>query len=343
MKAVLFYQYGGPEALVLEEPPKVHAEAGQVVIKVMACGVNHLDIWVRQGHPAYPVRFPHILGSDVAGIVVQVGANVSPDWLGVSVLAAPGLSCFHCRFCLAGKDNLCEQYRILGASTDGGYAEFSVVPATQLIRIPEDIPFEIAAAYPLTFLTAWHMLMTRARLGPDQTLLVLAGGSGIGIAAIEIGRFSGAHVITTASTEAKRDRALLAGAERVILYDDQSDFSKEVMAWTEGYGADVVLEHVGAASFDRSLRSLAKGGTLVTCGATTGAEVGINLRFLFSREISILGAMMGTRSELLEVTRLIGEKRLCPIIDSVHPLSSAEAVHRKMANRDHFGKFILVP
>lgn len=342
MKAVRFHQFGGPETLVYEEAPRPTAGPGEVVVRVKACALNHLDLWIRQGIPAYHVPLPHISGCDVSGVVEEIGAGVDQVAPGGRVIIAPGLSCFRCAYCLSGRDNLCEHYRIFGAGTDGGYAEFAKAPAANIIPISEEISFEAAAAFPLTFLTAWHMLITRARLRPGQDLLVLAGGGGVGSAAIQIGRWVGARVIATASSPKKLEQARSVGADLLINYAEE-DFSKEVEKITGGRGVDVVFEHVGPATFEKSLLSLAKQGTLVTCGATTGPKTDLDLRYLFSKELSILGARMGTRAELLEIARLVGQGRLIPAIDSVHPLSEARTVQEKMLSRDHFGKLILKP
>lgn len=239
-------------------------------------------------------------------------------------------------------DNLCDSYQILGAGPDGGYAEFVKVPEANLMSIPEGISFESAAAFPLTFLTAWHMLTTRAGLRSGQDLLVLAGGSGVGSAAIQIGKLIGARVIATASQAKKLEHAQKMGADDVIDYSKR-DFSKEVAKMTGKRGVHVVFEHVGPDTFGKSLRSLAKGGKLVTCGATTGPETDLDLRYIFSRELEILGAKMGTRAELIQVARLIGEGKLKPVIDSVYPLSEARAAQEKMQSRELFGKVILRP
>lgn len=342
MKAVRFHQFGGIDRLVFEEAPPPQAGPGEVVIAVKACALNHLDLWIREGIPAYRTRLPHIPGSDAAGIVSEVGAGVEGIAAGQPVIVAPGISCFRCAYCLSGRDNLCDSYRIFGAGTDGGYAEFAKAPALNMIPMPEGLSFEEAAAFPLTFLTAWHMLVTRAALRPGEDLLVLAGGSGVGSAAIQIGKWIGARVFATASSPEKLERAKSAGADVLIDYA-RDDFFREVKKRTEKRGVDVVFEHVGPATFSGSILSLAKNGRLVTCGATTGPRTELDLRYVFSKDLTILGAKVGTRSELIEVTRLIGEKKLKPTIDSVYPLSEAKKAQEKMRSRNLFGKIILKP
>lgn len=342
MKAVRFHRFGGVETLVYEEAPAPQAEAGEVVIQVKGCALNHLDLWIRQGVPAYKIQLPHIPGSDVAGVVTEVGPGVEGITPGRRVVVAPGLSCFRCAYCLSGRDNLCDSYRIFGAGTDGGYAEFAKAPARNLLPIPDALSFEEAAAFPITFVTAWHMLITRAALKPGQDLLVLAGGSGVGTAAIQIGKLVGARVIATASTPKKLDQARQAGADLLINYSER-DFSREAIRMTRGRGVDVVFEHVGPATFAKSIASLAKNGTLVTCGATTGPTTELDLRHVFWKDLSILGARVGTRAEMETVARLIGERKLRPTIDSVYPLAQAREAQEKMASRDLFGKVILRP
>ncbi len=342
MKAVRFHAFGGPEELVYEEAQMPSAGSGEVVIRVKACALNRLDLWVRAGIPAYQIQLPHISGCDVSGIVEALGEGIESVKIGSRVFVAPGLSCFKCPDCLSGSDHLCETYQIFGAGPDGGYAEFAKVSAKNIIPIPDHLSFETAAAFPLTFLTAWHMLISRAVLRPGQDLLVLAGGSGVGSAAIQIGKLVGARVIATASTPEKLVLAQEMGADVLVDYT-KDDFSKEVARVTDGRGVDVVFEHVGPATFGKSLRSLARQGKLVTCGATTGPKVDLDLRYIFSRELTVLGAKMGRRSELLEVARLVASGKLKPAIDSIYPLSETRAAQEKMQSRDVFGKILLRP
>ncbi len=343
MKAVHFHAFGGPENLVYEDVPKPTAGPGEVIVQVKACALNHLDLWIRKGIPAYHIQLPHISGCDISGIVDSLGEGLETIETGRRVFIAPGLSCFQCPDCLSGDDHLCENYQILGAGSNaGGYAEFVLAPAKNVIPIPDQLSFEAAAAFPLSFLTAWHMLISRAKLKPGQDLLVLAGGSGVGSAAIQIGKLAGARIFATASSAEKLERARDMGADFLINYDKEN-FLKAVLDATDGHGVDVVFEHVGSTTFDKSLRSLARGGTLVTCGATTGPTVTLDLRYVFSRELNIMGAKMGRRAELLQVAKLVGAGKLKPAIDSTYPLSEARAAQEKMLSRDLFGKVILKP
>ena len=317
-------------------------KAGQMLVRVKACSVNHLDIWIRQGIPAYGIQLPHISGCDVAGVVERLGAGVSGVQVGDRVVLAPGLRCGRCEWCRVGHDNLCASYGIRGAVTDGGYAERIGADAADALPIPEGVSFEEAAAYPLVFLTAWHMLVTRAKLQAGQTVLIHAAGSGVGHAAVQIAKHLGARVLATVGSEAKISKAQALGADEV-LQPHRKDLVEWVKALTGGHGVDVVFEHVGPDTWDASIRTLAKGGCLVTCGATSGPSVSLDLRYVFSRQLSILGSMMGTRAELQAVTELIGAHRLRPLVDTVFPLRDARAAQERMLSRDVFGKLVLVP
>ena len=342
MKAVIFQTHGGPEVLLYTDVPEPRAAAGEVVIRVRACGINHLDLWLRQGIPAYQLSLPHISGCDVAGVVEAVGAGMTNVRVGQAVFVAPGLSCFQCEWCRAGHDNLCESYGIFGAKTDGGYAEFVTARASDVLPIPQGLSFEEAAAFPLVFLTAWHMLMTRAALRSGETVLVHAAGSGVGHAAVQIAKLAGAIVYTTVGSDAKIPKAKALGADEVINYR-REEFVARIEQLTNTRGVDVVVEHIGPQTWEGSLRVLKKTGRLVTCGATTGPSVPLDLRDVFSRQLTLLGSMMGTRKELLEVTQLVGQRRLKPVIDRVYPLREARAAQERLLSREVFGKLVLQP
>jgi len=342
MYAVIFRTHGGPETLEYTAVPTPSPGPDEALIRVKACSINHLDIWVREGIPAYRIQLPHISGCDVAGIVEQAGQGVQDLQAGQAVFIAPNLHCSQCMWCQAGRDNLCQSFGVFGAKTPGGYAEFVTARARDLIPIPEGLTFEEAAAFPLVFLTAWHMLMTRAALQRGETVLIHAAGSGIGHAAIQIAKLTGATVYTTVGFDAKIPKAGALGADEVINYQ-REDFEKRVQQFTGDRGVDVVFEHVGPQTWDKSLRLLKRGGRLVTCGATTGPSVSLDLRYVFSRELAILGSMMGTRAELLVITKLIGQRRLKPVVDTVYSLREARVAQERMLNRDVFGKLILQP
>ena len=342
MKAVIFRRHGGPEVLEHTDVPEPPLEPEKVLVRVKACAINHLDLWIRQGIPAYRIALPHISGCDVAGVVERVGEGVTQVQVGDAVVLAPGLSCGSCEWCRRGDDNLCASYGIRGAAIDGGYAEFAAAEARQAMPLPQGLSFEAAAAFPLAFLNSWHMLVTRSRLTAGESVLVHAAGSGVGHAAVQIAKYLNATVYATVGSEAKAAKARALGADAVITYQQES-FEERVKALTGGRGVDVVFEHVGPQTWDGSLRVLAKGGRLVTCGATSGPSAPLDLRYVFSRQLSVLGSMMGTRAELDRVARLIFDGVLKPVVDTVFPLREARAAQERMHNRDVFGKLILTP
>lgn len=342
MKAVIFRRHGGPEVLEHTDVADPSAEPGGIVVRVKACALNHLDLWIRQGIPAYHVALPHILGCDVAGVVERIGSGVASVKLGDRVVLAPGMSCGTCEWCRAGQDNLCVAYRIRGAGTEGGYAELTSARAADALPIPERLSCEEAAAFPLVFLSAWHMLVTRAGLRTHETVLVQAAGSGVGHAAIQIAKHLKATVYTTVGSDAKAAKAKALGADEVINYQRES-VHERVRALTRERGVDVVFEHTGPQTWEGSVRSLAKGGRLVTCGATSGPATPLDLRYVFSRQLSILGSIMGTRTELEQVARLVGQGALKPVVDTVFPLREARLAQERMLSRDVFGKLVLTP
>jgi NADPH:quinone reductase-like Zn-dependent oxidoreductase len=338
MRAVRFHAHGGAEVLRYEDAPAPAARAGEAVVRVRATSLNHLDIWQRRGLERVRIPLPHISGADVAGEVAE-----APDGTvaaGTRVMLQPGLSCGRCRQCLAGHDNECPRYDVLGYQSDGGYAEYVRVPLQNLIPLPDAIGFVEAAAFPLTFLTAWHMLLTRARLQAGETVLVIAGGSGVGQAAIQVAGLHGARVIATAGSEEKLARCRALGAFEAVNHGTD-DFSAVVRRLTGGRGVDVVVEHVGTATWDRSLRSLARAGRLVTCGATTGHDARIDLRVLFSRQVSLLGSYMGRKVELLRAAEFFFSGDLLPAVDRVFPLEAVAEAHRRLEAREGFGKIVL--
>jgi len=340
MKAVRIHEFGGPEVLRFEDIPDPQPRLDQVMVRVKACALNHLDIFVRKGLPG--VKLPHILGSDIAGEIVAVGEYVSGFKPGQRVLLAPMHFCNHCAKCVAGLQNQCAEFTVLGNLVDGGNCELIAVPAVNVIPIPDALEFIQAASVPLVFLTAWHMLVGRAGIRPGQTVLVLGGGSGVGIAAIQIAKLFNAHVITTAGDEIKLEKARALGADHGINHYKQK-ISQEVRAITSKTGVDIVFEHVGAATWDESMKSLKPGGTIVTCGATTGPNAAFDLRFLFARQLSFLGSYMGTMGELHEVLKHVFAGNLKPVVDRSFPLRDARAAHEYMEARRMFGKIVLQP
>jgi NADPH:quinone reductase-like Zn-dependent oxidoreductase len=342
MKAVVFDRFGGPEVLELREVPEPVRHADEVLVEVKACGINHLDLWVRRGLPGLEPEMPHILGSDVAGVVSEVADGVRGVARGDRVLVLPTLSCGACPACAAGDDQLCRRYDVLGRRRNGGYAERVSVPAGNCLPFPDNLTWEQAAAVPLVFLTAWHMLVTLARLAPGEDCLVIGAGSGVGSAAIQIARLRGARVIATAGSEEKRARARALGAHETVDHS-AGDLTAAVRALTGGKGVEVAFEHAGGEVFGRALNALARGGRLVTCGATLGGRVPLDVNVVFGRHLSVLGSWMGRRSDLLAALEFIRDGRLAPVVDSALPLSEARRAHERIEARRHFGKVVLVP
>ena len=344
MKAVIFKEHGGPEVLQLAEVREPQIGPGEILVRVRACALNHLDLWIRMGIPGIEVPLPHISGSDIAGEIVTIGDEAVSRFqdlsVGEKVLLNPGISCGHCAQCAAGKDSYCREYTLLGYKVDGGYAEYVKAPAANALPIPAYMNFEEAAAFPLVYLTAWHMLVTRASIKPGEQVLVLGAGSGVGSAAIQIAKATGARVIATAGTEAKLAKAKQLGADEAIVHGNR-EWSRDVRQLTGKRGVDIVFEHVGQKTWDESLKSLAAGGRLVTCGATTGYEGKIDIRYLFSRQLSILGSYMGGRTDLLAVLQFGERYKLKPVIDRVFPLARAADAQRHLESREQFGKVVL--
>ncbi len=341
MKAVRFHEHGGPEKLQVEDTPIPEIGPGEVLIRVKACALNHLDIWIRQGIPAYRIPLPHVSGCDVSGVIERMSEpNAQGLSMGQSVLISPGLSCWHCEQCLGGRDNLCPSYQILGAQVDGGYAEYVKVPTVNALPIPDGLTFEEAAAFPLVAVTAWHMVVTLAKVRPAETVLVMGAGSGVGTMAVQIARLVGARVFTTVGSEEKVAKAQSLGAEVVINHASE-DIEKRVHHLTEGRGVDVVIEHIGEKVWDQCIRALVRGGRLVTCGATTGGQVKLDARVLFSRQLTLMGSYMGTRAELVEAAKMVGVGKLRPVVDCVMPLSEARNAQERLLGRKIFGKVVL--
>jgi len=340
MKAVRIHEFGGPEVLRYEDVPDPKPRKDQVLIRVMACAMNHLDIWVRKGLPG--VKLPHILGSDISGEIVEVGEYVTGLQPGQRVLLAPMHFCNHCAQCTAGRQNECREFTVLGNAVDGGNCELMAIPAVNAIPIPDTLGFNEAASVPLVFLTAFHMLTGRAAVRPGYKVLVLGANSGVGIAAIQIAKLFNATVIATAGDERKMQKASELGADHVI-HHYQQKISDEVKKITNREGVDIVVEHVGPATWDESVKSLKPGGTLVTCGATTGPNAGIDLRFVYSRQLSLLGSYMGTMGELHQVLKHVFSGKVKPVIDRVFSLKEARAAHEHMEKSQMFGKIVLNP
>jgi NADPH:quinone reductase-like Zn-dependent oxidoreductase len=342
MKAVLFRRHGGPDVLESAEVAEPVIRANEVLVEVKGCGLNHLDLFVRRGMPGIEIPLPHILGCDVSGVVTEVGELVTWIEKGTEVLVQPGVSCGHCQACLRGQDNLCREYDMIGYRRDGGYAQFVSVPSVNVIRKPPQLSWPEAAALPLVTLTAWHMLVTRAKIQPGETVLVHAAGSGVGSIAIQIAKLFGTRVIATAGSDHKLEKALQLGADETINYT-RDDWPKEVRRLTDRQGVDVVFEHTGEATWQGSISALKNNGRLVTCGATSGYDARTDIRQVFYRHLTILGSFMGSKSELLEAMKFVETGKIHAVVDRVLPLADAARAHELMEDRAQFGKLVLTP
>jgi len=332
MQAIRFHQHGGPDVLRYETAPDPEPGPDEVPIRVRACALNHLDLFIRQGIPGVPIALPHILGGDIAGERADTGEPV---------MIAPGAGCGLCHACLSGRDNECRQYKVLGYQRDGGYAELVTVPRKSVLPMPAGLSFAEAAAAPLVFLTAWNMLVRKARIEAGQTVLVWAASSGVGTAAIQIAKLWGCRVLATAGGPEKAELGRDLGADEVFDHSPQAEPISRAVKRVCPAGVDVVVEHVGQASWDQSLRSMAPGAALVTCGATTGYEAKIDLRFLFTRQLRLMGSYMGRRGDLDRVLPLLASGQLRSVVDRTFPLAEAKAAHAYLEDKRQFGKVVL--
>ncbi|MBI2154401.1 MAG: zinc-binding dehydrogenase [Candidatus Rokubacteria bacterium] len=337
MKAAVIRKHGEPDVIEYLEWPDPRPGPGEVLVRVRACALNRRDIWVRRG--LRDKRLPNILGTDIAGEVVALGSGVNGWTVGQKVVLYPALTCGRCAFCRSGAENSCVEIKIFGAAVDGGYAELVAAPEQNVFAMPEGVTFSEAASIPVAFLTAWHMLVTRCGVRPGETVLVVGGSSGIGSAAIQIARLFGAAVVATAGGDGKRQRCRDLGADHVLDHYKQP-IAEEVRRLTDGRGADVVFEHVGAATWPESLRALARRGRLAICGQTTGNEVTLDLMRFFAQNQTIHGTFIGTPAEFFELLRLFAG-RLRTVVDHVFPLAEAAQAHRRMERGEHFGKIVL--
>lgn len=345
MKAIRFHEFGGPDVLKYEDVPDPELRKDQVLVRVKACALNHLDLWIRKGLPG--VKLPHINGSDVSGDIAALGDYITDLKPGQRVLLAPMTFCNSCDACMRGEHNFCPQFTVLGYGNDGGNAEYIAVPRVNVVPVPNlpdgsQLTYDEAASMPLVFLTAWHMLVSRCAIKAGDSVLILGGGSGVGSAAIQIAKLHGARVIATAGSEDKLDQSRELGADYTI-HHHQQKISEEVKKITGKRGVDIVFEHVGAATWEESMKSLKPGGKLVTCGATTGAEAKFDIRFLFARQLSFLGSYMGAMGDLHAVLAHVFAGRLKPVVDKTFPLREARAAHERLEKGRQFGKVVLNP
>lgn len=345
MKAMYITGQGSSDVLTYGDLPSPIVHPGDVLIKVGATALNHLDIYTRAGAPGHPRSYadPLILGSDVAGTVVEIGAECRGVNVGDRVVFNPFITCGKCEYCTSARDNLCPYLVIIGAGRNGGYAEYAVAPYENVHRIPAQMSFTDAAAIPLSFLTAWHMLIGRCALRPGDEVLVIAAGSGVGSAALQIANRVGAHVIAIAGSDEKLVKAREVGADETINYHVDAKFSGKVLEYTSGKGADIVFDSVGAPVWDEAFLSLTRDGKFVDCGVTGGYMVNLNLGQLFTRQLSLLGSFNGTKQEMRELMRAVNRGELKPVISEVLPLQDARKAHDKLESRDVFGKIVLAP
>lgn len=340
MRAALFRQHGGPEVMELGEVPEPTAGPGEVQVQVKAAALNHIDLWMRRGLPSMKIALPHIPGGDVCGVVSALGAGVQGVKEGDRVVLNPGLTCGRCRECLGGRDNLCAAFRMLGEHTQGGMAEKVVVPVANLVPAPANVDDASLAAVPITFITVWHMLVDNARVKPGETVLVLGAGSGVGVAAIQIAKLFGARVIAAASSATKLMSARALGADDTIDYASE-ELVAAVKRLTDRHGADIVVEHTGASTFPKSVVACARGGRIVTCGATDGFEATLNLRHVFWRHLSILGSTLAPKSCLFAIADRLAAGQLKAVVDRVLPLAEIQDAHRVLEARQAFGKIVM--
>ena len=347
MKAIAFTEQGEVDVLQYQEVERPTPGPNEILVNVKACAVNYLDIHARRDRPEIKQKLeetgkPHILGSDIAGEIVEISGEHPGLTIGNRVLLAPCIPCGVCGDCVNGYENLCDTQQLLGFQTDGGYAEFVKAPAKNAIRIASPLSFVEASALPIAYLTAWHMLVTRAQLQAGEDILILGAGGSVGSAGLQIAKLVGARIFATASTDEKIARAKRYGADVTIRYT-HLDFSEVILEETDGRGVDVVLEHVGTATWEQSISSLAKNGRLVSCGVTTGNIGEINIRKMYQKQLTLMGSALGTQTELRTLVRLAEQRRLIPIIDRTLPLERAADAHQLLESRKNFGKVCLLP
>ena len=342
MKATYITQHGGPEVLTYGDLPEPAIGPGEVLVRVHATALNHLDVFRRAGQRGTrgTLAEPFILGCDISGEIAEVGQEVQGLKVNDRVFLNPGITCGRCRYCLSARDNMCRSYTMIGAAVNGGYAQYVKAPQENIHRLSASIAWEEAAAIPLTFVTAWHMLMTLARLRPGESILIQAVGSGVGSAALQLSRLIGARTIVTASTDAKLERARELGAEETINYSNE-DFADRVKDLTDGEGVDVVFDHIGADTWEKNFASLSRGGRYVNCGVTSGHLAQLHIGQMFTKQVQLYGSFMGTKAEMQEVANLVNQGKLHGVVDRVFPLQAAAEAHKAMEDRNLFGKLVL--
>lgn len=342
MRAVVFEKHGGPDVLEVRDVPIPHQKENEVLVRVESASINHLDLWVRKGIPGPAIPLPHIGGCDGIGEIVEIGKNVIGRTKEERVFIFPGLNCGRCNDCQTGWDSLCPSYQIIGYQTQGTFAEYIAIPEENAVAVPKNLPGKEAGAIPLVFLTAYHMLFTRAKIRAGETVLVMAAASGVGSAAVQLAKAAGARVIAAAGSPAKLELAKRLGADLTIDYH-QEDLKEAVKAYTDGDGADIIVEHTGGENFTKCLHALARNGRLVTCGSTSAPEVSLNVRLLFVKHGNILGSYMGARWEFLEVLKFFERGLVKPVVDRSFPLKETRNAQLYIESRQNLGKILLLP
>jgi NADPH:quinone reductase-like Zn-dependent oxidoreductase len=346
MKATVFHRPGNPDVLSYEDFETPIISRDKVMVKVKAVALNHLDLFVRAGIPGLNLEMPHILGSDISGEIVDLGSDIGDSLQrGQQVLVDPGISCGTCEFCIRGEESLCASYGILGEHYRGGYAEYIAVNRENIVPIPKNAKIDLveAAAIPLTLMTAWRMLISKANIRPGDDLLIIGIGGGVALAALQIAKTAGARVIVTSSSDEKLEKSRSLGADLTINHTQTPEYHKEIYKMTQGRGVDIVLDSVGQATWATSLKGLRKGGKLVTCGATSGPVVETNINLIFWKQLEILGSTMGSRDELRTALKLVWDGKIRPIVDHIYPLSQARVAHERLERGEQFGKLVLQP
>jgi NADPH:quinone reductase-like Zn-dependent oxidoreductase len=341
MRAAVIQQHGGLDRLRVEEGPEPRFAEDEVVLKVHSAGLNHLDIWVRNGRAGLEVAMPHVLGSDAAGVVTAVGANVKNVGIGDEVVVNPGLSCGSCEFCNRGEQSGCSSFGIVGMTRPGTFAEQVAVPAGNVHPKPSHMDFDEAGAFVLSYLTAWRMLMTRAQLMPGQTVLIHGIGGGVALSALQLAKLTGARVIVTSSSDEKLARASQIGADYTINYEAVDDLAKCARDFTSGRGVDIIIDTVGAATWAIDFSAVCRGGKIALCGVTSGRHADTNLQTLYWNQLTILGSTMGSDEDLRQMLKAVTAAKLMPVIDSVTSLENVRDAMDKMETGKQFGKIVL--
>ncbi|MEW5988630.1 MAG: alcohol dehydrogenase catalytic domain-containing protein [Chloroflexota bacterium] len=343
MKAIVFRQHGSLEQVEYAEVERPTPGPDQVLLHIRAAALNRLDLWVLEGWPGLKLRFPHVMGCDGAGVIAEVGANVTGWAVGERVVVNPTYSCGHCGYCQSGRDHICDHFAIFGEHLPGFYAEYQAVPARNLLRLPDHAPLATAAAASLVYVTAWHSLITRGRLQAGEDVLVVGAGGGVNTAAIQIARLAGARTIyVVGSSDDKLAQARVQGAD-VTINRMTTDWGKAVFQATGRQGVDVVVDNVGAATYHTSLRALKRGGRLLTVGNTSGPKFEFDNRLMFGKHLTLIGSTMGPRQEYEMVMGLVFSGRLSPLIDTVYPLADGLTALRRLAAGEVMGKLVLQP